>query len=163
MSTVVRYSGHPLGYMDFYFGEELILCQNTIPEVTAQQLWDGITGVEDDQLAMGFLGIAFAEGKTQFVDTALSVVLARSWRIGSEKTSGSFLLKDGNIVSETLGVFPFEVNNSVFMANQTIQFGVQIATGSGLTPDESTKLLSLPQKEDNAQHLLKEVQIIVGN
>lgn len=85
---------------------------------------------------MGFRGIAFAEGKTAFVDTALSVVLARSWRVGTEKLSGSFLLKNGNVVSETLGVFPFEQNNLVFMANQTIQFGVQIATGSGVTAQD---------------------------
>lgn len=123
MSTVIRYTGHSSGYMDFYMVDERIMCQDTISELTTQELWDAITSTEDEQLAFGYLGIATADGKNPAIGSALNVTLLRSWRIGTEKVNGSFKLTGGNTVSETLGTEPFEPNSLVFMTNQLSQSG----------------------------------------
>jgi len=136
MATVIRYTGHASGYMDFYMVDERIMCEDTINQLTTQELWDAITSTEDEQLAFGYLGIAVADGKNPAISSALNVTLLRNWRVGTEKVDGAFKLTGGNTVSETLGTEPFEPNNLVFMTNQLSQFGTTISTGSVVTAQD---------------------------
>lgn len=121
MATVIRYTGHPDGYLDFYMGDEIIVAQNSIDVITAQQLWNALLDVEDEQLAVSFLGIGNAEGKTQSIQSPLTVTLLRNWRINKEGV-GSLTVQDGNVVSETFGV-------NIFVTNPDVNFINFLATG----------------------------------
>jgi len=153
MATVIRYTGNPNGYMDFYMVDERIMCQNTINNLSTQELWDGITSTEDEELASGYLGIADADGKNPAISSALNITLLRNWRVGTEKTSGSFKLTGGNTVSETLGTEPFEPNNLVFMTNQLSQFGTTVISGSGVTSQDKTDIANAVWEEQLSSHI----------
>ena len=98
-------------------GDEIIVAQNSIDVITAQQLWDGLLDVEDEQLAIGFLGIGNGEGKSQSIQSPLTVTLLRTWRLNKEG-AGDLLITDGNVVNENFGVRIFETNPNVSFENQ---------------------------------------------
>lgn len=123
MSTVIRTTLHPDGYIDFLMGEEIISCAPGIETLTAQQLYDACLEAEDDQLAIGFEGIADGEGKNPSIGNALNVQLLRNWLVQSEGTR--ILVDGGNVTNEVTGRFIFVAQPGVQQVNQMAQFGME--------------------------------------
>ncbi|MCU7836527.1 MAG: hypothetical protein KZQ83_14920 [gamma proteobacterium symbiont of Taylorina sp.] len=109
MSTVIRYEGHPSGYIDFYMGEETIFCEETIDILTAQQLLDAALDIEDEQLAQSYKGIVSGAGKSLLDpntgdSSGLVVTFLRNWLITTGKTSGTLIVKNGTVVNAVKGL-----------------------------------------------------------
>lgn len=128
MPTVVRYAGHPDGYIDFDLPNEVITCQETIDDLSAQQLYDACLDVEDHPKSIGFLGIVIGEGKNEFTKSPLTVQLLRNWKLDKEGV-GKLTVSGGTVVSETKGEDIFADNRDINFSNILAQFGVLIGSG----------------------------------
>lgn len=135
--------------MDFDFTNEEIHCQSTIGTLTAQQLYDACKEMEDNAYAMGYDGIADGEGKATLTDsaTALTVTLL-GWKLYSEKTSGEFIVKDGNVIfkddaTQLTNTAIFKANPLVQYTNQLEANGVIVSIGSGLSTSQATTLSNI--------------------
>jgi len=142
------------GLLTFLFVDQIISCQNTISVLTAQELIDAIRTVEDSTVGFNYPKIANAAGKdalTGSIAIGITLTLLEGWTIYSQKSSGFFTIQDGNIIRHD-ATTPFYPNGAITYQQILIQGGVitTVAGGSGLSSEESAKLLSLPSASDTA-------------
>lgn len=135
------------GDLQFYWTAQEIYVENTIDDLTAQELLDAIREVEDSPLGILNGKIADASGKTSLdasVQTSITLVLLEGWKVYSQKSSGFFSLKDGNIVRHD-ATTPFKANTNITYQQLLVQGGVitTVNSGSGLSTDEHNQLMSL--------------------
>jgi hypothetical protein len=145
------------GLVTFLFDSQIISCQNTINTLTAQELLNALREAEDSTVGLGYTKIADATGKDPLsltVAVGITLTLLENWTVYSQKSSGIFTLENGNIIRHD-ATTPFYPNTNVVYQSMLIQGGViaVISSGSGLSPEESAKLLGLPSASDNASQV----------
>ena len=110
-------------------------------------------------------------GSTEvFASNDYTILTAEGWQIVPANYAHTLEIF-GNVLPDIQGVSVFDATRftefGIFayikMADSLQTVVISTGSGSGLTVEESEKLLSLPQKEDNAIHVLREIQLIVGN
>lgn len=143
--TPIEISGK--GELKFYWVDQEIHAESTISTLTAQELLDAIREVEDSQPGVDYTKIANAAGKEALggdVYVGITLTLLENWVIYSEKTSGFFTIKDGNIVRHD-ATTPFKANSLITYQQILVQGGVisTVNSGSGLSTDEHNQLMSL--------------------
>jgi hypothetical protein len=142
------------GDLKFYWVDQEIWAENTISTITAQELIDCIREVEDTVRGISNGSIANAAGKDDLggdIATAITLTLLENWVIYSEKSSGFFTVKGGNIIRHD-ATTPFKSNVNVTYQQILFQGGVIATTnaGSGLSTDEHNQLMSLSTATDTA-------------
>lgn len=122
--------------------------------LTAQELIDAIRDMEDEPRGILHGSIANAAGKDDLgggVYTAVTLTLLENWVIYSEKSSGFFTIKDGNIIRHD-ATTPFKSNVNITYQQILFQGGViaTVNSGSGLSVDEHNQLMSLNTAAETA-------------
>jgi len=155
MATTINITIPDKGDVFFSFEDKLITADNTIDEITAQELANAIRDAEDDLLGQHFDKIADMAGKTAIGgDVATGIIIELlGWSIVSAKTSGSFTLKDGTIIGTGVAGDVFSANENVSQVNLMTQAGVITTTvgGSGLSTEEHGWLSDVKDKTSRIQ------------
>jgi hypothetical protein len=147
MSSCNKYTVPGKGDLCFYWVDQEIWASNTISTLTAQELIDAIRTVEDSTIGITNTKIADAAGKDSLggdIYIGITLTLLENWVIYSEKTSGFFTIRDGNIIRHD-ATTPFKSNTSITYQQVLIQGGVitQTNAGSGLSTEEHNQLMGL--------------------
>ena len=154
MSSCSIYTVAGKGNLCFYWVDQEIWAAVTIDDITAQELIDAIRTVEDSKVGLNYTKIATAAGKDELstgIATAVTVTLLENWKIYSEKSSGYFTIKDGNIIRHD-ATTPFKANTSITYQQILFQGGViaTVNSGSGLSSEEHNQLMTLNTASETA-------------
>jgi hypothetical protein len=130
----------------FDFEDQRIDVDSGLDIVSVINLYAAIKDAQDEEAAMPYRRIADASGLDELsagITTFLTVRLLDSWEVNTLKTSGRFVILDGNLIRAD-GEDPFRDNPLITYQLNLSQAGVVAETGvSGLTPTESTQLGNL--------------------
>jgi hypothetical protein len=150
MAVTYVYTGLA-GTYTFNFSTQIISCQNTIDNVTIQELTNACREAENSTTGIAFPKICNASGKDYLdvnigVQLSITIVLLDGWLIYSTKSSGVFKVYGGNLV-QVSGGDPFLPNPLVTEVNILSAAGtvVTVSSGSGLSTEEHNRLMALPQ------------------
>lgn len=157
MTSYSTYTVPGKGDLKFYWVDKEIWADNAITTLTAQELIDAIREVEDSPIGILSPYIANATGKDTLggdVATAITLTILDNWLIYSERGSGFFTIKDGNIVRHD-ATTPFKANVNITYQQVLFQGGVitTINSGSGLSTDEHNQLMSLSPASETAEQV----------
>lgn len=154
MTAYTTYTVSGKGDLKFYWDNQEIYADTFIDDITAQELLDAIREVEDSPRGILHGKIADAAGKEDLgggIAVGITLTLLESWVIYSEKSSGFFTVKDGNIIRHD-ATTPFKANGSITYQQILIQGAtiVTVNSGSGLSTAEHDQLFALSDKTDIA-------------
>jgi hypothetical protein len=157
MAAYTSYTIPGKGDLKFYWIDQEIWADSTTLSVTAQELIDAIRTVEDTPCGLLYPSIANAAGKDDLggdVATAITLTLLDNWVIYSERGSGFFTVKDGNIIRHD-ATTPFKSNINITYQQVLFQGGVitTVNAGSGLSTDEHNQLMSLSPASETAEQV----------
>lgn len=143
MSVIIDITVPTKGDLEFNFTNSVITAENTINDLTAQELANAIRYAEEELLAMSFDSIAKMAGKSDLGSSVVTgiVIELLGWKIVSGKSSGSFTLKDGTITETSSGTEVFDINTLVSQINLATVGGIITSTGSGLSTEEHSQLM----------------------
>lgn len=150
MTAYTLYNISGKGDLKFYWTDQEIYVDNTMDDISAQELIDGIRTVEDSTRGILHGKIANATGKDDLgggISVGITLTLQESWVLYSEKSSGFFTIKNGNILRHD-ATTPFKANTSITYQQILVQGAtiVTVNSGSGLSAEEHNKLIGLPQE-----------------
>lgn len=147
MSSYSIYTVPGGGDLKFYWVDQEIHVPASMDSLTAQELIDGIRTIEDSQPGIDYTKIANAAGKEDLgggISVGITLTLLENWVIYSEKSSGFFTIKSGNIVRHD-ATTPFKANTNITYQQILVQGGVitTVNSGSGLSSEEHDQLMAL--------------------
>lgn len=161
------------GDIRFDLSNEIAYIEDTIDDLTGQELYNAARDAEDANVANNFEKIVDGEGKAFLGTTSLgnkqtgaTVTLLRAWKLQSEKTSGALLVFEANVVNATDGAEIFNDVAGVSQVNILIGDGVEVVVnvGSGVTPSDIIAIKDAIYDElvNDSEDFRKSVQRLLG-